>query len=259
MSLKTLTMSAITRLPELAALKSEPYESRGILHSEIAAILALAKELRIELCIESGRARGQSTRILAKYLAADVAIHSIERSRDADAIFAESALVAQPNLTLHYGDSRALMPWLIKKNLGKRIALLIDGPKDAKAVDLFSDCLLVSDGVQVGFIHDLARLENGTASEGRARADQIFSEPFYTDDEEYVRKFRYLDRPILSYESRGRHAWTPYRQANITVASYGPTLGIIVPSKTDRERAAQRGYSGDLIRRGWWALQSAFR
>ena len=53
MSLKTLTMSAITRLPELAALKSEPYESRGILHSEIAAILALAKELRIELCIES--------------------------------------------------------------------------------------------------------------------------------------------------------------------------------------------------------------
>ncbi len=43
------------------------FEERGILHSEMLAVCSICEELKTEVILESGRARGQSTLILAKY------------------------------------------------------------------------------------------------------------------------------------------------------------------------------------------------
>ena len=51
---------------ELLAIAAEPYEHRGILHSEMALIIHTCRRLSVEVVIESGRARGQSTYMLAK-------------------------------------------------------------------------------------------------------------------------------------------------------------------------------------------------
>ena len=46
---------------------TKKYEERGILHSEMLAICSICKKLNIDIIIESGRGRGQSTEILSKF------------------------------------------------------------------------------------------------------------------------------------------------------------------------------------------------
>ena len=70
----------------LEAIAAEPYEARGILHSEMALIIEACRRHDIKVMIESGRARAQSTYILAKYLP-DVEIHSIEGRNGPDQVF----------------------------------------------------------------------------------------------------------------------------------------------------------------------------
>ena len=71
---------------ELEAIAAEPYEHRGIIHSEMALIIHICRRLGVEVVIESGRARGQSTRLLSRYLP-DARIYSVEKRHDADAIY----------------------------------------------------------------------------------------------------------------------------------------------------------------------------
>src|SRR3990167_5336946 len=133
-----------------AALAEEPYEHRGIPHSEMALILHTIKRLGIEAVIESGRARGQSTYLLAKYLP-DVTIHSVEMRGGADQEFGINRVSHFANVTLHEGDGAALLPALCADLAPQRIAVLCDGPKGAAAVRVIENCFAFPH-VLVGFI-----------------------------------------------------------------------------------------------------------
>jgi hypothetical protein len=256
-------VDAVSQLPELIALASENFEPQGIYNSEMAAILAVCRKLEVEIIIESGRSRGQSTYILAKYLAASGAdIHSIELVRDAHAVFAETRLAEYEScIKLHYGDSNDLFPELIGQASGRRIAILIDGPKSRKAIDLLSQAIVSSPDVVVGFIHDLQRLRKGVPYLSRTLVTRYFDKVFFTDDDDYVRAFRHLDQFVFAQPPTNPasepppYRPSPYHKHGEYTASYGPTLAIIFPTDADRRRARQRGKINTFSHRAAWTAR----
>ena len=245
--------------PRLAELAHETYEPRGIFNSEMAAVIALSVATGVDVFVESGRARGHSTLLLAKHLGpVGIAIHSFDRDRNADAVYSEAKLTGLPRLHLHYGDSRLLIPQFVAGLAGKRIGLLVDGPKDRKAFALLSDCLIRSDDIAVAFVHDLPRYKN-SPSEGRVYAQKYFEDPFFTDDAEFVERFGYLDAPVFAATDADKGHWKPYRNGELEMASYGPTLGVFIPAGADRKAATQRGVSVSAPQRLYWSLKDRLR
>lgn len=93
---------------------SHPYEIKGIFHSELLMFCAISEIIKPELIIESGRARGQSTELIARY-AVDKGIRfeSIESNKiNGDSDIAEARLKGLP-VVLHYGDSFEIMPFQV--------------------------------------------------------------------------------------------------------------------------------------------------
>jgi len=63
------------------------YEERGILHSEMLAVCSVIENLGVDIVLESGRCRGQSTEVLAKYfLSTKIKIVSVEFVKDENAL-----------------------------------------------------------------------------------------------------------------------------------------------------------------------------
>lgn len=232
-ALKNLILKSINKPDLMEVLAQENYESRGILNSEMLAVLTLINDLDIDLLIESGRARGQSTYILAKYLQqSKVEIHSIELTRDSDALFAEQRLASFENVNLHYGDSHHLISQILKSHPNKKVALLIDGPKGRNAFRLLSETLTETEQVVVGFIHDLNLLTEGKVNLERCYVDKFFDRVFLTDDGRYVEATKKID---IQSELQ-----TPYHKGAWYIGSYGPTLGIIFTTVRDRVRAVRK-------------------
>ena len=218
---------AIKSHVNMEALSLETYEARGIFHSEMAAILGLAKEFDTELFIETGRARGQSTYILGKYLPS-ASIISVDLTKDNDAAFAEDRVASLRNVELVYGDAFTVVPNLIKAHSSKSIALLIDGPKYVPALELLQSCFRGSDNIKVGFIHDLSK-----DRDARYEVPDFFENYFFTDDPVYVEEFKHLDKKVFGGSGNWRG---PFQSKNKPRKSYGPTLGIFVPSPGDEKR-----------------------
>lgn len=215
------------------------FEERGILHSEMLAVCAICDVLDIDVFIESGRARGQSTLILAKnFINKNVRLISIELNRDSNALFAEERLNIYKNVELLYGDSHILMPKIVKKLSGKNIAVLLDGPKGENAIRLFKMLLSTSGNIQVGFFHDTRK---GTPA--RDLIVKQFSRIFFTDNEKYVEKFKSLDKKCMP-KNGGEitiHTWRPFMKGNDEIKSYGPTLAVVFPT-THESKAAREHY-----------------
>lgn len=205
---------------DLHRLAEEPYLPSGIPNSEMAIVVALARTEKVEVFIESGRKRGHSTGLLSKYLPG-VAVHSIERNREKLDRLAEKRLAVCRNLTLHYGDAFTLMPGLVKKYAGQRIAIMCDGPKGKPAIALIRQCADQSSDVVLGFLHDM-RNPPGDVMPQRAEAEATFKRSFFTDDPDYVAAFRHLD--AKSYGVPGAD-WSPFERAGEPNGSYGPTMG----------------------------------
>lgn len=197
------------------ALAQEPYEHRGILHSEIAFMLYLVRRLGIAEIVESGRARAQSTYMLAKYLP-DVAIHSIEARGGSDTEYGVERVHDIPNVFLYDGDGAELVPELVRK-FNKPTAILCDGPKGAAAVSILERCFHYSH-VKVGFIHDMRRLDHGGPSPHRAAAVERLPVHKFTDDPAYAWA-SWMDAKVV--EAGGPCG--PQHEA--VYGSYGPTLG----------------------------------
>lgn len=228
-ALSTKLLKATLSFPFLQQLAHEPYEPRGIMNSEMALILGVAHALGIDLFLESGRARGQSTYLLGKYLPS-VDIHSFEFKRDEDAAFCERRVKHLKNVSLHYGNGAVAIPEIVRHARGKRkIAVLLDGPKGEKAVDVLSRC----PGIKVGFIHDMRGLDHGEPSSSRAAAVERFPKAFFSDDQDFVEATAYLDGPVA--EAGEKTGWKPYyiRKTHSDGAyeytgSYGPTVGAFL-------------------------------
>ncbi|MEX2218274.1 MAG: methyltransferase domain-containing protein [Phycisphaerales bacterium] len=215
------------------------YEERGILHSEMLAVCGVCGSLGVDLVIESGRARGQSTLVLARFFeGTGTRIVSIELERGEDAAFAEERLRGFAHVELVYGDSFRLLPEVIRANPGKRIAVLLDGPKGIPAIE-FLDALFEEHGpgapapcdagggtLVAGFIHDM-RKQTPQRERLEARPGRLF----FTDDEPYTAEFGDLDRACLPREGAPitMHTWRPFKKGEDPIPSYGPTLAVVFP------------------------------
>lgn len=205
----------------LSRVAKEPYERRGINHSEMALIIETCLDLGIKTIIESGRARAQSTCMLAKYLP-HVEIHSIELRNDADAQFGRARAAVWPNVRLHEGDANTLLPHLVRQVRPSAAAVLCDGPKGHAAIALVKQCF-EHDHVKVGFIHDMRKLDHGAPSPFRAAAVETFPNHRFSDEPELLEKYGWLDDTI-------REAGGPFGPAHeAEFGSPGPTVGVFYP------------------------------
>lgn len=122
--------------------------------------------------LESGRARGKSTLILARCFP-ESRIVSVEYERESEnAPAAEAKLKTEANVDLLYGDSREILP----NRLQIGDAVLIDGPKDFRALKLALDLLHTNKPCAV-FIHDFP-----PASPQRKFVERNFPNAFFGDD-----------------------------------------------------------------------------
>ncbi len=109
----------------------------GIWESEMFLFYAAVNPFAPKQILESGRARGKSTLILARCFP-DARVISVEYERQSEnAAAAEAKLKSCKNLDLLYGDSREILP----QGLRNGDAVLIDGPKDFRALKLAIDLL----------------------------------------------------------------------------------------------------------------------
>src|SRR5216684_4710960 len=121
----------------------------GIWESEMFLFYAAIKPFAPKQILESGRARGKSTLILARCFP-EARIISVEYERESEnAPAAEAKLKNESNVDLLYGDSREILP----QRLQAGDAVLIDGPKDFRALKLAVDLLRTGKPCAV-FVHD---------------------------------------------------------------------------------------------------------
>jgi Methyltransferase domain len=154
----------------------------GIWESEMFLFYAAVKPFAPKQILESGRARGKSTLILARCFPKSRII-SVEYERESEnAPAAEAKLKSESNVDLFYGDSREILP----QRLQSGDAVLIDGPKDFRALKLAVDLLRTEKPCAV-FVHDFP-----PNSPQRKFAERNFSSAWFGDDPLFAR-FQSLD------------------------------------------------------------------
>ncbi len=154
----------------------------GIWESEMFLFYAAVKPFAPKQILESGRARGKSTLILARCFS-ESRIVSVEYERQSEnAPAAEAKLKNESNVELLYGDSRVILP----ERLQSGDAVLIDGPKDFRALKLAVDLLGTEKPCAV-FVHDFP-----PNSPQRKFAARNFPNAFFGDDLLFER-FQSLD------------------------------------------------------------------
>ena len=154
----------------------------GIWESEMLLFYAATKPLAPKQILESGRARGKSTLILARCFP-EARIVSVEYERESEnAPAAEAKLKNESNVELLYGDSREILP----QRLQPGDAVLIDGPKDFRALRLAIDLLKTGKPCAV-FIHDFP-----PNSPQRKFVEGNFPTAFFGDDP-LLQRFQSLD------------------------------------------------------------------
>jgi len=144
----------------------------GIWESEMFLFYAAIKPFAPKQILESGRARGKSTLILARCFP-ESRIISVEYERQSEnASAAEAKLKNESNVDLLYGDSREILP----ARLQGGDAVLIDGPKDFRALKLAVDLLRTEKPCAV-FVHDFP-----PDSPQRKFVERNFPNAFFGDD-----------------------------------------------------------------------------
>jgi hypothetical protein len=167
------------------AIESIPLEAGfgGIWESEMFLFYAAVEPFRPRQILESGRARGKSTLILARCFP-DAHIISVELERDSEnAVAAEAKFKDFGNVELVYGDSRKILP----DRLQSGDAVLIDGPKEFRGVELAIELLRTGKPCGV-FVHDFP-----PGSSWRKFVEHEFPQAFFGDDPAFNR-FRVLDQ-----------------------------------------------------------------
>jgi hypothetical protein len=154
----------------------------GIWESEMFLFYAAVKPFAPQQILESGRARGKSTLILARCFP-NARIVSVEYERQSEnAAVAEEKLKPYSNVDLLYGDSREILP----QRLHTGNAVLIDGPKDFRALKLVLDLLRTGKPCAV-FVHDFP-----LNSPQRKFVERTWPNAFFGDDPLFQR-FQSLD------------------------------------------------------------------
>lgn len=160
-----------------------PYERKGIPNSEMFFLWLCAKSATPRRILESGRARGQSTLMLARCFP-DAEVISVEHdSSSPDVAVAAERLKGESNVRLLFGEGTRMLPRLAEQG----DVALIDGPKGFRGIRLALS-LLASGKLPLVFIHDL-----GPATSERRFFDGKLSSVRYSDEPEIVRVSHTLD------------------------------------------------------------------
>lgn len=155
----------------------------GIWESEMFLFYATVKPFAPKQILESGRARGKSTMILARCFPESKVV-SVEFDRESEnAIAAEKKLKNLENVELLYGDSNETLPARLRAG----DAVLIDGPKEFRALELALNLLRAAKPCAV-FIHDFPK-----GSLWRRFVERHWGDAFFGDDPAFE-SFRGLDR-----------------------------------------------------------------
>jgi len=180
------------------------HATKGIRRSELFFFYAITAPLQPTRIIESGRARAQSTLVLAR-LFPETPIVSLESDADsADVGMAAERLRDCTNVDARFGDSLVLLPALV----GPGDVVLIDGPKDLRAMKLALR-LLASNRPAAVFVHDL-----WLGSAVRRFIDRHLPQALLSDNPNWVEHYARLDssKPVPVATAMERRA-------------YGATLG----------------------------------
>jgi len=214
-------------------LVGETYQLRGIFNSEALLIVSIVKHFRVLHLIESGRARGHSTNLFAKFFSdePDFKITSIDYDNTSeDTKYSEKYLAKYTNLELIYGDSNVI----IEKNITENCIVFIDGPKANDAI-MLATRILDDKRVKAVLVHDLHK-----NSFHRNICEAIFANCFFSDDDEFVSKFRYLDENCWQVLNGTGEA--PYQRYGKPIASYASTVGLFFNSETPLIHPAYENY-----------------
>ena len=126
------------------------HEPKGIRRSEMFFFYASVAALNPARIVESGRARAQSTLVLARLFPGALIVSLESNASSPDVAIASERLREHPNFECLFGDSLRLLPELVEPG----DVVLIDGPKDFRALKL-AFRLLKSGKPAVVFVHDL--------------------------------------------------------------------------------------------------------
>ena len=218
-------LKSATEAPWLEGLASEQVQARGILNSEMHAILTVARQLKCSTIVESGVARGQSTLILNKYEPQTTKI-SLEIENSADFEFAKSQSPASETQQYVVADSTRWLPSNLARFEGP-VVVLIDGPKGPDALRL-AEKLVRSDNdeaIQAIFIHDVHSQSRARENPIRSLISLTFDRVWFSDEPSWVSTFSYLD------DASGH---SPGKKDLWDLGSYGPTLAAVFPTARDR-------------------------
>lgn len=160
-----------------------PYQRKGILNSEMFFLWLCAETVGPKRVLESGRAQGQSTLILARCFP-QAEIVSVEHDRNSpDAVVAAERLKNETNVRLLFGDATRMLCDMARPG---DIAL-IDGPKGLRGVR-FALSLLGTGRIPQVFVHDA-----GPGTSERRFFDRWLPSVRYSDEPNLVKSSHVLD------------------------------------------------------------------
>jgi predicted O-methyltransferase YrrM len=189
-----------------------PYEAKGILYSEMFFFYLCARAAGARRILESGRARGQSTLLLAACFP-DRPIISLEHDQHSpDVAIAGARLAGRSNVELRFGDATRVLPRITRPG----DVVIIDGPKGYRGLRLALR-LLAQGNASLVFIHDL----NPRAPERRL-VEARLPHTLYSDDPRFASLAHVLDAPAretIPHELRWRE--------DGAAVGYGHTLACL--------------------------------
>ncbi|MCH7928851.1 MAG: hypothetical protein IID03_12860 [Candidatus Dadabacteria bacterium] len=216
-------------LPQFKSVaENEPYQLRGIFTSEALLIISIIRAFGVNLLVESGRARGYSTKIFAEFFKdnSDFKIVSIDFDKSSeDTKYSEKQLKNYSNTSLVYGDANKILP----KYITEECVVFIDGPKGDDALLLAAD-IIKNPYVKAVCIHDLHK-----NTFHRNICEIIFTDTFFSDDKDFVEEFSFLDKNCWDVLKNYKEA--PYMRKGNPIDSYASTVGVILSGpKSTQER-----------------------
>lgn len=159
-----------------AVVAATPYVKSGMFFSELYLFLSLCEQEDVNLIIESGVKRGNSTRTIAALKR--YPLISIDRMH--------FLLGPIRGVKFVKGNAVALVPTLLEKHAEKRIGVLLDGPKNDKGRALKDVCLTYPN-VRVVACHDTQpgfgetiHSHDPAMRAVNAMLDRSIPEPFYS-------------------------------------------------------------------------------
>ena len=217
--LKAFALDAATKhapiFREALELHNFTHFKRGALPQEILMLASVVRELKADVVVESGRARGDSGLMLLAALhqlrkrlgGKPVAFHSLDWSGSRSFVPADDKVARQrlsqfPNVTVWDGNALTMLPHVLGTLKSSRVVLFTDGPKGYAGMYLNRQANQMRH-VVAQFVHDAgfgfdvrAQLDNlitGTAGDLGRRNWPCATEAFSNDDPDFADRFAYLD------------------------------------------------------------------